>query len=91
MWKNMHIMSTNLAKTLIWKYDYDAKLWRRKQRTPSTNDYHTPLNESPHEKFVRTPLQHAVTLFCWPLFFVVCFVLFTTSLVRNCHCCCMDS
>ena len=54
----MHIMSTNFTKTLVWKYDYDAKLWRHKQRTPNTNDHHMPLNETtPYEKFLRTPLN----------------------------------
>jgi len=24
--KNVHIMSTNFAKTLVWKQDYDVKL-----------------------------------------------------------------
>jgi len=24
--KNMHIMSTNLAKTSVWKHEYDVKL-----------------------------------------------------------------
>jgi len=57
MLKNMHIMSTNFAKTLVWKYDYDVKLWRHKQRTPNTNDHHMPLNEiHPHEIFLRVPL-----------------------------------
>jgi len=26
MSKNMHIMSTNFAETLVWKHDYDVKL-----------------------------------------------------------------
>jgi len=26
MEKNMHIMSTDFAKTLVWKHDYDVKL-----------------------------------------------------------------
>jgi len=25
MEKNMHIMSTDFAKTLVWKHDYDVK------------------------------------------------------------------
>jgi len=41
----MHIMSTNFAKTLVWKYDYDVELWRHKERTPNKNDHHMPLNE----------------------------------------------
>jgi len=23
----MHIMSTNFAKTLVWKHEYDVRLW----------------------------------------------------------------
>jgi len=34
----MHIMTTNLAKTLVWKHEYDVKLWRNKQSTPNTNE-----------------------------------------------------
>jgi len=49
-------MSTNFAKTLVWKQDYDVVLWRHKQRTPNTYDYPMPLNEPPHDKFLRTPL-----------------------------------
>jgi len=26
----MHIVSTNFAKTLVWKHDDDVKLWRHK-------------------------------------------------------------
>ena len=44
-------MSKKLAKTLVWKYDYDVKLWRHKQRTPNINDHHMPLNEIPPWKF----------------------------------------
>jgi len=58
----MHIMSTNFAKTLVWKHNYDVKLWRHKQRTPSTNDYPMPLNETPHEIVLRTPL-YVITIF----------------------------
>jgi len=54
----MHIMSTNFAKTLVWKQEYDVKLWRHKQLTPNTNDHHMALNENPrHENFLRTPLH----------------------------------
>jgi len=53
----MHIMSTNFAKTLIWKHKYDVKVWRHKQGTVNTSDYHVPLNENPsHDYFLRTPL-----------------------------------
>ena len=40
-------MSTNFAKTLVWKQDYDVISWRHKQGTPNTNDYPMPLNETP--------------------------------------------
>jgi len=54
----MHIMSTNIAKTLVWKHEYAVKLWRRKQRTPNTNYHHMPLNENPsHENFLPTTLD----------------------------------
>jgi len=49
-------MSTNFAKTLVWKHGHDVKLRRHKQRTPNTNDHHTILNHHPHENFLRTPL-----------------------------------
>jgi len=39
-------MSTNFAKTLVWKQDYDVILCRHKQRTPNANDYPMPLNET---------------------------------------------
>jgi len=39
-------MSTNVAKTLVWKHEYDVKWWRHKQRTPNTNDHHMPLIET---------------------------------------------
>jgi len=35
----MRIMSTNFAKMLAWKHEYDVKLWRHKDRTPETNDH----------------------------------------------------
>ena len=47
----MHIMSTNLAKTLVWKQENDVKLWRHKQRTPNANDHHMTLNQTPPWKF----------------------------------------
>jgi len=40
---NMHVMSTNFAKTLVCKREYDVILWRHKQRVSSKNDQHTPL------------------------------------------------
>jgi len=57
MYKNMHTMSTNFAKTLVWKHGNDVKLWRHKHRTPNTNNHHMTLNQNtPHENFLRTPL-----------------------------------
>jgi len=47
----MHIMSTNFAKTLVWKHENDVKLWRHKERKPNTNDHHMTLNEPPPWKF----------------------------------------
>jgi len=44
-------MSTNLAKTLVWKHEYDVKLWRHKDRIPQTNYHHMPLNEPPMKIF----------------------------------------
>jgi len=52
----MPIMSTNFAKTLVWKNEYDVKLWRHKERTLSTNDQHMSLNETPHKNLLRTPM-----------------------------------
>ena len=48
----MPIMSTNFA----WKREYDVKRWRHKKRTPNANAHHLPLNETPHENFLPTPL-----------------------------------
>ena len=39
-------MSTYLAKTMVWKQDYDIKLCRHKQLTPNKNDHHLLLNEN---------------------------------------------
>jgi len=66
----MHMMSTNFAKTMVWKYS--TKLWRHKQRTPNTNDHDMPLNEPPPMKnfCVRhctnhRKLQNCVWIFAW--------------------------
>ena len=37
------IVSKKCAKTLDLKRKFDITLWRHKQRTPSSNDHHTPL------------------------------------------------
>jgi len=47
----MHTMSTNFAKTLVWKHGNDVKLWRHKQCTPQTNNHHMTLNQTPPWKF----------------------------------------
>jgi len=47
----MHIMSTNFAKTLVWKHANDVKLWRHKQCTPNANDQHATLNRTPPWNF----------------------------------------
>jgi len=39
----MHIVSTNFAKTLDWKREFNIAVWRHKQRIPSNNDRQTPL------------------------------------------------
>ena len=44
-------MSTNFAKTLVWKHEYDVTLWRHRDTTPETNDHHMPLNETTPWKF----------------------------------------
>jgi len=59
----MRIMSTNFAKELVWKHEYDVKLWRHKDTTPGTNDHHMPLNETPMKIFF---LRH--WLGDWPVF-----------------------
>ena len=51
IYKNMHSMSTNFAKTLALKYEYVVKLWRHKQRIPKTNDHYLLLNETPLKIF----------------------------------------
>ena len=40
---NMHVVSTNFAKTLICKREYDVILWRHKQRISNNSDHYTPL------------------------------------------------
>ena len=53
----MHIMSTNFAKTLVWKHENDVKLWRHKQCTP--NDHHLTLNQTSPWKFSAYATRHA--------------------------------
>jgi len=40
---NVHVVSTNFAKTLVCKREYYLTFWRQKQRLSSNNDHHTPL------------------------------------------------
>jgi len=40
---NMHVVSTNFAKTLVCKRENDVILWRQKECIFSTNDHHSPL------------------------------------------------
>jgi len=39
----MHVVSTNFAKMLVCKREYDVVLWRHKLRISSKNDQYTPL------------------------------------------------
>jgi len=56
MWKNMHIMSINVAKTLVWRHDCDVNcdITNSTHQVPMTTICHwmKPL----HENFQRTPL-----------------------------------
>jgi len=65
-------MSTNFAKTLVWKQDYDVKLWRHKQRIPNTNDP-MPLNETPPIKIFC--VRHC-SVVVWPQIFRLTFCSF---------------
>jgi len=58
-------MSTNFAKTLVWKRGNDVKLWRHKQRKPNTNGHHMTLNQPPPMKIfcVRHWLPHKLCRF----------------------------
>jgi len=49
MEKNISIISTNYAKTLVWKHEYGVKLWCHKDRTPNANDHPMPLNDPPRK------------------------------------------
>ena len=45
-----------LRQNVGLKHEYEVTLWRHRDRTPQRHDYHMPLNETPHENFLRTPL-----------------------------------
>jgi len=68
----MRIVSTNFAKTLVWKHANDVKLWRHKQRTPNANDHHMTLNHHHYQPMKIFCLRH------WFLFtlqnFITCLI-----------------
>ena len=66
-------MSTNFAKTLVWKHVNDFKLWRHKQRTPNTNVHLWPWTKSPPWIFLRSPLYHWSWNF-WEMFSLISFL-----------------
>jgi len=37
---NMHVVSTNFAKTVVYKCKYAVTFWHHKQRISSNNDHH---------------------------------------------------
>ena len=92
----MYIMSANFTKTLVWKHEYDVKLWLYKQHTPNTNDHLMLLNETPPWKLSAhaTGLYITVTLgpfeskvfahykCCWGPFWK------QSSLLTHYSCCC---
>jgi len=57
------LISGNFAKTFVWK----RWVWRQLMTLPTTHTkykwHHTPLNEPPHENFLRTPLERS-NVFC---------------------------
>jgi len=57
----MYVVSTNFAKTLFCKYEYNVILWRHKLRISSNNDHHTPLLNTVLE-FGRGAYNQAVGL-----------------------------
>jgi len=59
----MHNISTNFAKMLVWKDEYDIKLWRHKEWTANTNDHHIPLIETAPMKIFC--VRHCSCDFCW--------------------------
>jgi len=67
-------MSTNFAKRLVWKHEYDVKLWRHKERTPNTNDHHVP-EWNPPWKFSAYATGHADLHAQIVLTSISCFVL----------------
>jgi len=60
----MPIMSTIFHKTLVWKHEYDVKLWRHR-KSPHQIQMTTICHwmKPPHGNFLRTPL-FTKSLFC---------------------------
>ena len=54
-----------LSQNVVWKHEYDVKLWRHKQRKPNTSDHRMPLNETPSMKiFCVRHWRHSSPLVC---------------------------
>jgi len=58
MQHRLAIMSTNFAKTLVWKYEYDVELWRYKQLINTMTTLCHWMKKK-HEICLRTPLGAA--------------------------------
>jgi len=58
--QHVHYVNKRRQNVGLEKWLWLFKLWRHKQRTPNTNDLHMPLNEPPHENFLRAPLCEAL-------------------------------
>jgi len=56
----MHIMSTNFAKRLVWKHEYDVNcdVTNRAHQIPMTTICHS--TNPTHENFLRTPVVQIV-------------------------------
>jgi len=50
-----------LRQNVVWKREYDVKLWRYKQQTPNTKDQHMPVNEPPHHEIFSAYATEQVT------------------------------
>jgi len=57
-------MSTNLAKTLVWKHGNDVKLWRHKQHTKYKWPPYDPEANPPH-KFSAYATDHSTHVVAW--------------------------
>ena len=56
-WRICILCQETSPKRWFGNMNMTSKLWCQKQRIPNTNDHHTPLNETPHENILRTPLS----------------------------------